>query len=176
VPIDRDLAPGHVQPQRADLEHVVVGADDTPQQRPQPRQELFELERLGHVVVGSGVESFDPIGELVSSGEHQDRRPVAVLPEATAHGEPVDVRHHDVQHDHVGPVILDGFEGGRSIGDAAGGVPLVTEDPLEGHADLGVVLSDEDLRLGWRRFDHDFLRGAYRGSRTPWERPHSGPP
>ena len=74
------------------------------QQRPQPRLELLERERLDQVVVGADVEPLDAIVDRVAGGEHQDRRAVAGLAHPARDLEPVDARHRDVEHDGVGRV------------------------------------------------------------------------
>src|SRR5215475_5976126 len=57
--------------ERAELHHRRLTAT---QQRADPSLELGELERLGHVVVGSGVEPLHAILGAVSRGEDQHRR------------------------------------------------------------------------------------------------------
>ena len=90
----RPAAPGRRRPIPS-----VLGA---PQQGPQARQQLVELERLRQVVVGTGVETGDAIAGLGARREHEDRHPVAVGAQHLAHGEPVDDRHRHVEHDDVG--------------------------------------------------------------------------
>ena len=71
-----------------------LGADTGQQDR--------ELERLGHVVVGAGVEPEDGIGVAVMTGEHQNRAFDALLAHQPAQlaavriGEP-DVQDHEVE-------------------------------------------------------------------------------
>ena len=47
---------------------VALRRYDAAQQRAQPRQQLLQGERLGEVVVGSGVESLDPVADRVAGG------------------------------------------------------------------------------------------------------------
>ena len=67
-----------------------------------PRRQLVERERLHDVVVGAGVEPGDPIGHLVARGQHQDRQRHRAGAQSATHGEAVDVRHHDVEHEEIG--------------------------------------------------------------------------
>ena len=62
-------------------------------------------ERFGEVVVGAGVERFGFVEFAVLGGEHQDRGPVALLAQASAHLEAVDLGQHDVEHDRVVRVL-----------------------------------------------------------------------
>jgi hypothetical protein len=46
------------------------------QRRAEPGQELAHRERLGHVVVGAGIERADLVAGAGPAGQHDDRRPV----------------------------------------------------------------------------------------------------
>jgi hypothetical protein len=81
---------------------VVVGVTEPPQQRPQPGEQLLEGERLDEVVVGTGVEPFDPVGGAGAGGEHEDRHPVAFAAHDAAHRQAVEHGHADVEDDDVG--------------------------------------------------------------------------
>ena len=71
------------------------------QQRPQPRLQLGERERLHQVVVGAGVEAVDPVGDRVARGQHQHRGAIAGGSHPPADLEPVDPGHRDVEHGRV---------------------------------------------------------------------------
>jgi hypothetical protein len=73
-----------------------------PQQRAHAREQLFERERLGQVVVGAGVEPFHAILDLRPGGEHQDREPAAVPPDGAGDLEPVQAGHEHVEDHRVG--------------------------------------------------------------------------
>ena len=75
-----------------------------PQQRPDAGEQLAEIERLGEVVVGSGVEAGDAVSCGGSGGEHQDRHTVAFAAQHPTHGETVDDGHRHVEEDGVGGV------------------------------------------------------------------------
>jgi hypothetical protein len=82
-------------------------------QCPQPRQQLTKRERLDEVVIRAGIESAHPIVELMTSGQHQDRRPHPILAERSAYGEPVESREHHIEHDRV--IFIDVGVGQRQI-------------------------------------------------------------
>ena len=75
----RDLARARVELEVGEAERVAARAvvAGTTQQRPHARQQLLERERLGQVVVGAGVEPFDPVLDLRARGQHQHRQPAS---------------------------------------------------------------------------------------------------
>ena len=72
-----------------------------PRERPQPREQLAEGERLDQVVVGARVEPLDPVLDRVAGGQHQHRRPDAARAKLAAGRKAVDAGKHHVEHDHV---------------------------------------------------------------------------
>ena len=68
---------------------------------PQPREQLLDVERLGDVVVGAGVERRDLLPGVEPAGEHEDRdrRPAAQRADDV---DAVEVGQPEVQHDDVG--------------------------------------------------------------------------
>ena len=145
----RDLTARGIEREVADPQHLVVARHArAAQQRTKARQQLVERERLHEVVVGAGVEPGDPVAHLVAGGEHEHGRAVAPLAQAPARGEPVDVRHQHVEHDHVGLRLQHRHE---RLGAVAGGddvVALEGEGPHEGVAHALVVLGHEHPARG----------------------------
>ena len=80
---------------------TIVGARPA-QQGVQACDELLQRERLHHVVVGARFQASDPVGHLVTGGEHADREVVTVGAQASGHGCAVDIGHADVEDHHVG--------------------------------------------------------------------------
>jgi hypothetical protein len=85
--------------------------------------------------------------DLVASGEHQDRRPVARPAQPAGRLEPVDVRHQHVEHDRV---RLDGarvepVQGFGAVGGELNLVPLECKRAPQRLADRRFVVDDEDL-------------------------------
>ena len=71
---DRHLARGAVHAEVARLEDLDLRGDPAPAQRSNASEHLLEVEGLGEVVVGAGVEAGEPVLDVVASGEHEDRR------------------------------------------------------------------------------------------------------
>ena len=101
VSLAPDAAAGRVELERADLEHRRALDRAATGERAQAREQLGERERLGQVVVGAAVQAGDAVLDGVARGEHDHRRPDALLTQATARLEAVDAREHHVQHDRV---------------------------------------------------------------------------
>jgi hypothetical protein len=77
------------------------GAPCPPEEGVQPRLELVEVERLGDVVVGAGLEAPEDVGLLIAGGQHDDGS-TAAGPDETAELEPVGARQHDVEQHEIG--------------------------------------------------------------------------
>ena len=107
-----DLAAGGVEPERADLEHRRALALPAPGERPQPRGQLGERERLGHVVVGAAVEAAHAVLDRVARREHQHGHPVRLRAQAPAGLDAVHPRQHHVEHDGV---VLDRPDAGQRL-------------------------------------------------------------
>ena len=63
-------------------EHVAIGPtpfrrSHASQQRPNPSGQLLDLERLGHVVVGPGLEAGDDVMGIRTGRDHDDREVTA---------------------------------------------------------------------------------------------------
>jgi hypothetical protein len=53
---------------------------------------------FGQVVVGTGVQTSNPILNRIPCGEHDDRRPDSILPQEPAGLEAIEIGQHDVQN------------------------------------------------------------------------------
>ena len=71
-------------------------------QRAQACEQLLDGERLGQVVVGSGVQADHTVADAVERSQHQDRHAVAGPAGRTAHAEPVQIGQPHVEDDQVG--------------------------------------------------------------------------
>ena len=135
---------GRVEPEVADLELGRPLGRRPAGERPQPREQLAEGERLDEVVVGARVETLDPVLDRVARGQHQHRRPDAAGAQLAAGGEAVDPRQHHVEDDRVvgrragHPERL--LAGRGEIGRMA----LLAEAAHEQAAELRLVLDDQD--------------------------------
>src|SRR5207247_6198703 len=77
--------------QRTAWDGQVAGVIEmTPQQRPNSCQQLGELERFGQIVLGSGVQTVDPVAGAATSRQDEDRRADAPAAQPRDQGQPLD--------------------------------------------------------------------------------------
>ena len=134
-------APGAgVEAQRSDLEHRGARRRAAAEQRAQPGEQDHERERLREEVVGAGVEGLGLVPLAVLRGEHQDRRPHALVAQGLAHLEPVHAGQEDVEDDGVVANLRVPATGRRAVVDDVDVVAL-------GHAVLPGPLRPRRLRL-----------------------------
>ena len=70
-------------------------------ERVEPRHQLLEGERLDEIVVAAGLESVDPVVDAGEVGEEEHRRRHALRPHQRDDAEPVELRQHAVEDDHI---------------------------------------------------------------------------
>ena len=88
--------PGGVDDQRADLHHIPRLPGGAADQRTQPGQQLIEVERLHHIIVGPAVQAAHAIAGGVAGGQHQHGRLLG-LAQTAEDGPTVEAREHHVR-------------------------------------------------------------------------------
>ena len=146
--IQRHFAAYEIHMQMAIVEHrwrAVAGHAACAQQRPHPRHQLLGAERLGHVVIGAGIQCAHLFGFTRTHGQH-DHRHLAPLPQLLQHLMAFHVRQADVQ-DHQVHVLA-----GRQLqAFLAGGrlphlVALRAQADVQEPADLGFIIDHQHAR------------------------------
>lgn len=151
------LAPRHltgrqVHPQITEGEDVLVGllaarrrgVRAAAQQRPDPGEQLVQLERLDQVVVRARVEPGDAVADRVARGEHQDGVVDPAPRSRMGGGEPVHPGHLDVEDDQIGPVRLRLGQRVQTVDGDLRPVPLEGQAALERLPHGGLVVDDQD--------------------------------
>jgi hypothetical protein len=117
-------------------------------QRTDPRHELDLVEWLRQEVIGTDLQPASPIVRAIERREHEDRQASVsrLAPQSLAHLDAVDARHHHVQADEVGLVLLDGGERGGAILGLDQVIAVVTEQLVQECAIGGLVVRDQDER------------------------------
>ncbi len=88
---------------RRDLQHAQADrrfdlSVSATQQRAQAGGQLFQVHRLDHVIVGTGIQPGDAVGQFVARGEQQYRGGIAALAHAGDDRRPAAARQVPVQH------------------------------------------------------------------------------
>jgi hypothetical protein len=127
---------------------LVIGGDDRgpAHERSEPRDDLLEAERLGHVVVAAGGEARDAVLDGVPRGEEQDRNPLVVLPHAAEHLHAVHVGQHHVEGHGVRLELSGGADGGHTGPGRLDLPALVAQRHAEQLGEVVLVVDDEHPR------------------------------
>ncbi len=113
----------------------------------QPLLEVLEVHRLGDVVVGAGLEGREDVVALGLRGEEDDVAvgAVVLLAERAAHLDAVHPRHHPVEHDDLGGVlVLEDLPGFEAVGGHDDVIPPPLQVDAEELAGDPVVVGRED--------------------------------
>ena len=108
-----------------------------------PRCELAQRERLGHVVVGAELEADDLVDLGVLRGEHDDRHR-GLGAEDPADLDARELGEHEVEQDEVGSLGPEGLERRATVGGGDGPIALHLEGFDEGLPEGRLVVNDED--------------------------------
>ncbi len=138
-------ATGVIQMQPAHFDHGSASPGFAPQEGTDTGVQLFQLERLDEVVVGTVVEPADTIVERVPCGQHQDlgARRIARA-EIAGDGSPVHVGQVEIQRHEV--VFVDGqlLHGVAPVVGDIDGVALPPQTGGESGGQIDFVFDDED--------------------------------
>lgn len=122
---------------------VAVTARPTTQVRPQPSQQDAQLERLGEMIVRSGVEAHDDV-QLGAPGGHDDQQEVGVVSaQPSEEVDPVSVGKSQVDQHDVGSVAARQLESGLSRTSPYGAIATAVEAVDHATADRRVVFDDQ---------------------------------
>lgn len=110
-------------------------------------QQHREGEWLGEIVVGTGIETLDNVGNGIARGKHQDRGVLPVPTEPPGNLEPVHPGKHDVEKEQIEGAALSQLQGGAPIGRQADGVTFLFESAPEDLRDLLFIFNDENSHL-----------------------------
>jgi hypothetical protein len=106
--------------------------------------QLLEVEGLGEVVVGAGIEAFDAVVDGAARGQHEDGGAKARGAKFAADGVAVLHRQHDIEDDDV--VLVDGglVEGLFAVAGDIDGIGLFAEAFGDKSGDPGLVFNQQN--------------------------------
>ena len=107
-------------------QHIARPARAPPDQRPQPREQFRQIERLDHVIVRARVQPAHAVLGLVARRQHQDRRFFG-LAQLAQNLPAVHFGQHHVQHHRVVIVILRVEQPRFALGRRVHGVTLLLQ-------------------------------------------------
>ena len=116
------------------------------QQRADARQHLLEMEGLGHVVVGAGVEALHLVAPAVARGEHQHRHGAAGAPPGFQHRDAVHLGQADVEDDRVVGLAFAEVVALLAVEGAIDHIARVGERGRELPVEIGIVLDHEETQ------------------------------
>jgi hypothetical protein len=124
--------------------HLKIGAD--------ARQQFARGKRLGEIVVGDGVDPFDPRFLAGASGEEQQRYIARnrIGAQCAQQTKPVEQRHHDVRQNEIGHPAPYRRQGRFAVGNGLDLdlVALIGQQAANVVAHIGVVVGQQDFAAG----------------------------
>ena len=146
IAVDRDAAGARIEPHRAAVEFALGVAGRAAQQRAHARQHLLEMERLGDIIVGAGVEALHLVAPAVARGQHQHRHGAAGAAPGFQHRNAVHLRQADVEDDGVVGLGLAEIMALLAVEGAVDDIAGVGQRGGELAVEIGVVLDDEEAQ------------------------------
>ena len=141
-----------IEPHRPAHELALGVADRAAQQRAHARQHFLEMEGLGHVIVGAGVEALHLVAPAVARGQHEHRHGAPIAPPGFQHRDAIHLWQADVEDDGVVGLELAQIMAFLAVEGAIDDIAGVGQRGGELAVEVGVVLDDEKAQgiiSGW---------------------------
>ena len=146
IAVDRDAPGARIEPHRSADEFAFGVADRAAQQRAHARQHFLEMEGLGDIIVGAGVEALHLVAPAVARGEHQHRHGAPGAPPGFQHRDAVHFRQADVEDDGVVGLGIAQIMALLAVEGAVDDVAGVGQRGRELAVEVGVVFDDEQAQ------------------------------
>ncbi len=143
IAVDGDAAGAGIEADRPAGEFALGVAGRAAQQRPHPRQHFFEMERLGDIVVGAGIETLHLVAPAVARGEDEHRHGAAGAPPGFQHRNAVHLRQADVEDDGVVGLALAEIMALLAVEGAVDDVAGIGQRGGELPIEIGIVLDNK---------------------------------
>ena len=144
IAFHRHPAGARVEPYRSAIEFAPGVPRRAPQQRPDARQHFLEMERFGHVVVGSGIEPLDLVAPAVARREDQHRHGAAGAAPRFQYRQAVHLRQADVENDRIVGFGLAEVMAFLAVEGAIDDVTRVGQRACQLSIEIGIVLDHEE--------------------------------
>jgi hypothetical protein len=131
-----DATLGDFHGQVADAQGMSARLEDATLEGADTGEQDGEGERLGYVVVGAGIKTFDDVGDGVAGSEHQNGEVLLNFSEAARYLNAVDAGEHDVEENEIELRVVDQGKRGETVVSEAYGVIVFFEAAAKhlGHA------------------------------------------
>ena len=146
IAVDRDAAGAGVEPHRPADELALGVAGGAAQQRADARQHLFEMERLGDIVVGAGVEALHLVAPAVARGENQHRHGAAGAAPGLQHRDAIHFGQADIEDHRVIGLGLAEIVALLAVEGAVDHIAGVGQRRGELPVEVGIVLDHEETQ------------------------------
>ena len=122
-------------------------ADRTAQQRANARQHLFEMKRLGHVIIGAGIEALNLVAPAIARSKQQHRHGASRAPPRFQNGNTVHLGETDVENDRVVGLRLAEIVPFLAVERAIDHVTRLGQGRRELAVEIRIVLDDEEAHV-----------------------------
>ena len=143
VAVDGDAPGSGIEAHRAAGELALGVSGRAAQQRAHARQNFLEVERLGDIIVGAGIETLHLVAPAVARGENEHRHGAAGAPPSLQHRDAVHLRQADVEDDGVVGLAVAEIMALLAVEGAIDDVAGVGQRGCELPVEIGVVLDNE---------------------------------
>ncbi len=133
-----------IEPHRAAQEFALGVADRAAQQRADAGQHLLQVERLGDVIVGAGIEALHLVAPAVAGGQQQHRHGAAGAAPRLQHRNAVQLGQPDIQDDGVIGLGLAEVVSLLAVEGAIDHIAGVGQRRRELAVEVGIILDDEE--------------------------------
>ena len=150
IAVDGDAARLGVDPDRAAFDLVGGVTGGAAHQRADARQHLLDMEGLGDIVVGAGVDALHLVAPAVARGEDQNGHVAPLAAPGLEHADAVHARQADVEHHRVIGLGLAEIMPLLAVTRGVDGVAGIAEGLAELAVQIGIVLDDENAHETFR--------------------------
>src|SRR5271155_2224860 len=105
-----------IQDQVLEFQHSLGARGSAALQRADAGKKLHERKRFGEVIVGTGIQAGDYVGQCIASREHQDGNIASAIAQLLGHLEAVESGEHHIKENQIEGSVSGKLQGGAAIG------------------------------------------------------------
>jgi len=143
IAVDADAAGARVEPDRPAGQFALGVPGGAAQQGADAGEDFLEMEGLGDIIVGAGVEPLDLVAPAIARRQDQDGHGAAGAPPRLQHGDAVQFRQADVEDDRVVGLVLAEIMAFLAVKGAVDDVAGIGESRRQLTIKIRIVLDNE---------------------------------